>query len=149
MTRGTNPRILRDMFAPTTKILVVDDMLTMRKLVSKCLKDIGFLNITEAPDGADALPVLEMAAASQVPFQLIISDWNMPKMPGIELLKRVRANDSLKATPFVFLTAENEAGQVMEAIKSGVNNYITKPFTPATLKEKLELVWKSTAGKTA
>jgi two-component system chemotaxis response regulator CheY len=122
-------------------------MLTMRKLVSKYLKDIGFLNITEAPDGADALPLLETAVAGHVPFQLIISDWYMPKMPGIELLKRVRAGDQLKGTPFVFLTAENEAGQVMEAIKLGVNNYITKPFTPATLKEKLELVGKSTAAK--
>jgi two-component system chemotaxis response regulator CheY len=137
------------MFPATTKILVVDDMLTMRKLVGKCLKDLGFLNITEAADGADALPMLEAAAVSQVPFQLIISDWNMPKMPGIELLKKIRANDQLKQTPFVFLTAENEAGQVMEAIKSGVNNYITKPFTPATLKDKLELVWKSAAAKKA
>ncbi|MFN7684581.1 MAG: response regulator [Oligoflexia bacterium] len=137
------------MFAPNTKVLVVDDMLTMRKLVSRSLKDLGLGNITEADDGETAWPLLEAAAKSGVPFQLVISDWNMPKLPGIELLKKVRANELTKTVPFMFITAEAEMSQVMEAIKSGTSNYITKPFTPATLKEKLTAVYNSTRPKQA
>jgi two-component system chemotaxis response regulator CheY len=129
------------MFPANTKILVVDDMLTMRKLVIRCLKELGFSNITEADDGETAWPQLEVAAKGGIPFQLVISDWNMPKLPGIELLKKVRGNDSTKGVPFVFITAEAEMSQVMEAIKSGASNYITKPFTPATLKDKLTAVY--------
>jgi two-component system chemotaxis response regulator CheY len=130
------------MFPPNTKILVVDDMLTMRKLVSRCLKDIGFTDITEADDGETAWPLLEAGATGQRPaFQLVISDWNMPKLPGIALLKKVRAHENMKTLPFMFVTAEAEKHQILEALQSGVSNYITKPFTPATLKEKLAQVW--------
>jgi two-component system chemotaxis response regulator CheY len=137
------------MFPAETKILVVDDMLTMRKLVIRCLKDLGFGNITEADDGETAWPLLETAAKGPVPFQLVISDWNMPKLPGIELLKKVRSNDSTKGVPFMFITAEAEMAQVMEAIKSGASNYITKPFTPATLKDKLAAVYATSAARKA
>ena len=135
------------MFPADTKILVVDDMLTMRKLVIRCLKDLGYSNITDADDGETAWPILETAAKGGIPFQLVISDWNMPKLPGIELLKKVRGSDVTKGVPFVFITAEAEMQQVMEAIKSGASNYITKPFTPATLKEKLTAVYSAFAAK--
>ncbi len=127
------------MFPAETRILLVDDMTTMRKLVRRCLTDLGFTSVTEADDGETAWPMLE-SAASTIPFQLIISDWNMPKMQGIQLLKKVRANEALKTVPFIFLTAETEKTQVMDAIQSGATNYISKPFTPQTLKEKLALV---------
>lgn len=135
------------MFPAETKILVVDDMLTMRKLVIRCLKDLGYSNITDADDGETAWPVLETAAKGGIPFQLVISDWNMPKLPGIELLKKVRGSDLTKGVPFVFITAEAEMHQVMEAIKSGASNYITKPFTPATLRDKLTAVYAATSKK--
>lgn len=135
------------MFPADTKILVVDDMLTMRKLVIRALKDLGFTNISDADDGETAWPILETAAKGGIPFQLVISDWNMPKLPGIELLKKVRGSDLTKGLPFVFITAEAEMNQVMEAIKSGASNYITKPFTPATLKDKLTAVHAATSKK--
>ncbi len=135
------------MFPASTKILVVDDLLTMRKLVSRCLKDLGFTNITEADDGATAWPILEFAAQTATPFQLIISDWNMPKTPGIQLLKKVRGSDLTKHLPFIFITAEAEMGQVKEAIVSGASNYITKPFTPATLRDKLTAVYAMLAAR--
>ena len=126
------------MFPADTKILVVDDMLTMRKLVIRCLKDLGYSNITDADDGETAWPILETAAKGGIPFQLVISDWNMPKLPGIELLKKVRGSDVTKGVPFVFITAEAEMQQVMEAIKSGASNYIAKPFTLAQLRQVLK-----------
>ncbi|MBU6375266.1 MAG: response regulator [Bdellovibrionales bacterium] len=130
------------MFPPNTKVLVIDDMLTMRKLVSRCLKDIGFTDITEADDGETAWPLLEAGASGKaVPFQLVVSDWNMPKLTGIALLKKVRGHEAMKNLPFLFVTAEAEKGQILEAIQAGVSNYITKPFTPATMKEKLLAVW--------
>ncbi len=119
------------------RILVVDDMLTMRKLVKKCLLDFGFTQISEADDGETAWPLISEAADSGSPFRLIVSDWNMPKLKGIDLLRKVRAGDKTKAIPFVLLTAEAEQHQVAEAVSAGVSNYITKPFTPALLKEKV------------
>jgi len=131
-----------EMFPPNTKVLVVDDMLTMRKLVSRCLKDLGFTDITEADDGATAWPLLEAGATGSTPaFQLVVSDWNMPKLTGLALLKKVRSNEAMKNLPFLFVTAEAEKHQIVEAIQAGVSNYITKPFTPATMKEKLAAVW--------
>ena len=130
------------MFPPNTKVLVVDDMLTMRKLVSRCLKDLGFTDITEADDGETAWPLLEAGTKGTSPaFQLVVSDWNMPKLTGLALLKKVRAHEAMKNLPFLFVTAEAEKHQIIEAIQAGVSNYITKPFTPATMKEKLAAVW--------
>ena len=131
------------MFAPETRILVVDDMMTMRKLVSKVCKEIGFKDITEANDGIHAWQAINDA---KMPFGLVISDWNMPNATGLDLLKRVRADSRFGKLPFVLVTAEAEQHQIMEAIKAGVSNYVTKPFTSDTLKDKLEAVHKKMTG---
>ncbi len=117
-------------------VLVVDDFSTMRKIVKKCLKELGFENITEADDGKNALEKLQAA-----PFELIISDWNMPNMMGIDLLRAVRADPRLKAIPFIMVTAEAQKQNVLEAAKAGVSNYIVKPFTADQLQIKLEAVF--------
>jgi two-component system chemotaxis response regulator CheY len=130
------------MFPATTKILVVDDMLTMRKIVTKGLKEMGFADIKEAADGNLAWAALE---APDAQIQLIVSDWNMPNCSGLDFLKKVRADARFKAIPFILLTAEAEAQQVKEAIVAGVSNYITKPFTGETLKQKLEQTFKKVA----
>jgi len=130
------------MFSTETKILVVDDMMTMRKLVSRACKIMGFTNIVEAADGLKAWQVLNDEGGR---IQLVICDWNMPNCSGLELLKKVRADDNYKDLPFVLLTAESEEAQVKEAIIAGVDNYITKPFSPDVLKKKLEAVYKKRA----
>lgn len=127
------------MFNPSTKILVVDDMMTMRKLVSKVCKDLGFSDIHEAKDGAQAW---EAVSNSVPPFGLIISDWNMPISTGLDLLKRVRGDSRFSKTPFLMVTAEAEGHQVAEALKAGVDQYVVKPFGKETLMEKLEIVYK-------
>ncbi len=132
------------MFDKATKILVVDDMLTMRKIVSKSLKEMGFSDLTEAADGQKAW---ETIVAAPVPFGLIVSDWNMPNCTGLDLLKRLRADGRFKHTPFVLLTAESESHQVMEAVKAGVDNYVVKPFTSDNLKLKLEETYKRTENR--
>ena len=131
------------MFPKETKILIVDDMMTMRKLVRKTLTDNGYANITEADDGDHAWPEIEKALMIGQPFQLVISDWNMPRLSGIELLKKMRIKDETRPVPMILLTAEAEKHQVLEAVKAGVSAYITKPFTPATLIEKLGAVWQN------
>lgn len=133
------------MFKKESKILVVDDMLTMRKIISKALREMGYTNITEADDGINAWPVIEKARDAGQPFDLVLSDWNMPQLKGIELLKKVREDAKLKGTPFVLITAESEKSQVIEALKLDVSNYIVKPFTAAQLKEKLETAYKKHA----
>ena len=127
------------MFDTKTKVLVVDDMLTMRKIVSKVLKELGFSDITEAADGQEAW---EKTKSASEPFGLIISDWNMPNMSGLEFLKQVRADKALNKTPFLLVTAEAEQHQVAEAIKSGVDQYVIKPFSQENLKTKLEMAYK-------
>jgi two-component system chemotaxis response regulator CheY len=131
------------MFSSDTHILIVDDMLTMRKLVQKSCKDMGFTNFTEAKDGAEAFQKLEAASPA---IGLVISDWNMPVSTGLDLVKRLRASDKYKALPFVMLTAEAEKGQIVEAVQAGVSNYVIKPFTTDTLKEKLLAVYKKITG---
>jgi two-component system chemotaxis response regulator CheY len=118
-------------------ILVVDDFSTMRKIVRNCMKQLGFTNITEAEDGVQALEKLKTDT-----FKLIISDWNMPNMMGIDLLKAVRSSDDYKKIPFLMVTAESKKENVIEAAKAGVSNYIIKPFTADSLKEKLDLIFK-------
>jgi two-component system chemotaxis response regulator CheY len=130
------------MFDPNTKILVVDDMMTMRKLVTKSLKEIGFKDISEAKDGAEAWEALSNA---NPPFGLVVSDWNMPNSSGMDLLKRVRSDSKYGTLPFVLVTAENEKHQVMEAIQAGVSNYVTKPFKTEDLRTKLEAVHRKFA----
>lgn len=117
-------------------ILVVDDFTTMRRIVKTCLKQLGFNNIIEAEDGQIALDKLHGAE-----FKLVISDWNMPNMMGIDLLKAVRADDKLKTLPFLMVTAEAQKENIIEAAKSGVSNYIIKPFTADSLQQKLEAIF--------
>ena len=131
------------MFDPSTKILIVDDMMTMRKLVAKACREIGFSDFTEAADGALAW---EKITNQNPPFGLIISDWNMPNSTGLDLLKRVRSDSRMGKTPFVLVTAEAEQHQILEAARAGVSNYVTKPFTAEILKMKLEQVHKKMAG---
>ena len=127
------------MFNEKTKILVVDDMSTMRKIVTNVLRMSGFNKdlIQEAEDGEKAWSILE----SQ-PIDLIVSDWNMPNMTGIELLRKVRTNGLYKDLPFILLTAENEAGQIKEAISLKVDGYVMKPFKPNDLKAQLVQAYK-------
>lgn len=125
------------MFDPKTKILIADDMLTMRKIVTKILKELGFTDITEAQDGLDAWSKAQVGN-----YGLIISDWNMPNSTGLQFLKKVRADETLSKTPFILVTAEAEQQQVAEAIKSGVDNYVVKPFSKDALKTKLEATHK-------
>jgi two-component system chemotaxis response regulator CheY len=108
----------------------------MRRIVKTCLRQLGFENITEAEDGQVALSKLSCSE-----FKLVISDWNMPNMMGIDLLKAVRADDKLKALPFLMVTAEAQKENVLEAAKAGVSNYIVKPFTADQLQAKLEAVF--------
>lgn len=125
------------MFAPQTNILIVDDMSAMRKIMIKLCKEIGFTNLTEAEDGNKAW---ELITTTKVPFGLIISDWNMPNCMGIDLLKRLRADARYRKTPFMMVTAESEQAQIVEAVKSGVDQYIVKPFSKETFTSKMESV---------
>ena len=118
------------------KILVVDDQECMRKVISHILKQLGFDNIYVAADGRIAYQMLKKSN-----FNFVISDWNMPNMSGIQLLKLVRKTDSLKTLPVLLVTAENEKSQVMEAAKAGVNSFITKPFSAAELEKKIALIF--------
>jgi two-component system chemotaxis response regulator CheY len=118
-------------------ILVVDDFATMRRIVRNILKQLGYENIHEADDGASALEVLKREK-----IHFIISDWNMPQMSGIELLKTVRATEEWKDLPFLMVTAEGQKEYVIEAVKNKVNNYIVKPFTPETLMEKISKIFE-------
>ena len=120
------------------KILVVDDFSTMRRIVKNLLKELGFENLHEADDGATALPLLQSAGD----FEFLVTDWNMPGMQGIDLLKAVRADPNLSKLPVLMVTAEQKREQIVEAAQSGVNGYIVKPFTAATLKEKLDKIFE-------
>lgn len=132
------------MFPPDTRVLIVDDMATMRKLVKKQLTDLGFTKVTEADDGDTAWTKIEQAIEINAPFQLILSDWNMPRTKGIQLLKRVRSNSKMKDVPFIMLTAENEKDNVTEAIAARVSSYMIKPFTTEVFAEKLKAVYAAT-----
>lgn len=116
-------------------VLIVDDYKTMLRIVRNLLRQLGFTNVEEATDGAAAL-----VKARQQNFGLIISDWNMEPMTGLQLLKEVRADDALKATPFIMITAESKTENVVAAKQAGVNNYIVKPFNAETLKSKMSAV---------
>jgi len=118
------------------KVLIVDDFATMRRILRNILKQIGFSNISEADDGKSALKELKKEK-----FDLILCDWNMPEMPGIDLLKEIRADDSLKDLPFVMVTAEAQKENIVAAVKAGVSNYVVKPFTAETVSEKLSKVF--------
>lgn len=118
------------------KILVVDDFATMRRIIKNILTQLGFKNIIEADDGTTALDVLKSEKIG-----LIVSDWNMPKMTGLDLLKAVRADASLANTPFIMVTAEAQQDNIILAVKAKVSQYIVKPFTAETLSEKLNKIF--------
>ena len=120
------------------KFLVVDDYSTMRRIVKNLLHDLGYANVTEADDGNTALPLLLNGS-----FDFLITDWNMPGMAGLDLLKAVRASDKLKKLPVLMLTAEAKREQIVEAAQAGVNGYVIKPFTAGTLKEKIDKILES------
>ena len=119
------------------RVLIVEDFATMRRIVKGALKQLGFVNIVEAEDGQIALELLKKEKIG-----LIVSDWNMPNMTGIEFLREVRKDAVLKDTPFIMVTAEGQKDNVLEAVKSGVSNYVVKPFTPDILGEKIKKVLK-------
>lgn len=119
------------------KVLVVDDFSTMRRIVKNLLRDLGFTNISEADDGSTALPMLQGGD-----FDFVVTDWNMPGMQGIDLLKAIRADSNLAHLPVLLITAEAKKEQIVMAAQAGVNGYIVKPFTAATLKTKLDKIFE-------
>ncbi|MCS7307580.1 MAG: chemotaxis response regulator CheY [Aquificaceae bacterium] len=123
------------------KFLIVDDMSTMRKIVRTILNQLGYTNIDEAENGKDALSKLR-----SVNYDFVLLDWNMPEVDGLETLKQIRADDKLKHLPVIMVTAEAKKENVLAAVQAGANNYVVKPFTPETLKEKIEKVWTALKG---
>lgn len=119
------------------KILIVDDFSTMRRIIKNLLRDLGFSNTAEADDGTTALPILQSGS-----FDFLVTDWNMPGMTGIDLLKAVRADAKLGKLPVLMVTAEQKRDQIIEAAQAGVNGYIVKPFTAITLKEKIDKIFE-------
>jgi len=119
------------------KILIVDDFSTMRRIIKNLLRDLGFNNTQEADDGLTALPILQAGG-----IDFLVTDWNMPGMQGIDLLKTVRADEKLSTLPVLMVTAETKREQIIEAAQAGVNGYIVKPFTAATLKEKIDKIFE-------
>lgn len=129
------------MFPAETRILVIDDMPSIRDLVKNTLKGMGFKNILEAGDGEEGLKILLQNNSAGSNIQLVISDWNMPKMKGLELLKQVRATAEWVNLPFVLLTSESERDQVTEAVLAGVSQYIVKPFSAKIFEDKLKAAY--------
>jgi len=123
------------------KILVVDDFSTMRRIIKNLLRELGFTNLDEADDGDTAWPKLKAGG-----YDFLVTDWNMPNMTGIDLLKTVRANPQTANMPVLLVTAESKREQIIEAAQAGVNGYIIKPFTAATLKEKIDKIFARTTG---
>ena len=121
---------------PKMKILVVDDFSTMRRIVKNVLKQLGYDNVEEAEDGAQALSKLKNGG-----YGFMVTDWNMPNMDGLDLLKNIRADSGLKELPILMVTAEAEKDKVITAIQAGVNNYIVKPFTAEVFSEKMEKIF--------
>lgn len=122
----------------STHFLVVDDFSTMRRIVRNLLKELGFVNVQEAEDGVQALSRLRAE-----PFDFVVSDWNMPNMTGIELLRAIRADAKLKHLPVLMVTAEAKRENIIEAAQAGASGYVVKPFTAATLDEKLKKIFQN------
>ena len=123
------------------KILVVDDFSTMRRIIKNLLRDLGFTNTVEADDGKTALPILQAGG-----IDFLVTDWNMPGMTGIDLLKAVRSDPAMVDLPVLMVTAEAKREQIIMAAQAGVNGYVIKPFTAATLKEKIEKIFERIDG---
>jgi two-component system chemotaxis response regulator CheY len=126
---------------PKIRILVVDDFATMRRINKNILKQLGFENIEEAEDGNDAFAKLQKGG-----YGFVVSDWNMPNLDGLGLLKKIRADPALKDLPVMLVTAEAEKDMVVEAIQAGVNNYVVKPFTAEIFKSKMDKVFEKLGG---
>lgn len=124
-----------------TKFLVVDDFATMRRIVRTLLKELGYENVDEAEDGAVALGKLKGGG-----FQFVVTDWNMPNMNGLELLQAIRADATLKTLPVLMITAEAKKENIVAAAQAGASGYIVKPFTAATLDEKLKRIFEKHSG---
>jgi two-component system, chemotaxis family, chemotaxis protein CheY len=122
------------------KYLVVDDFSTMRRIVKNLLQELGYQNIQEADDGKTAWPMLQSGG-----FDFVITDWNMPLMPGLDLLKAIRADEKLKTLPVLMVTAEAKREQIIEAVQAGVSGYVVKPFTAEILKQKLDKILQARA----
>ena len=125
------------------KYLVVDDFSTMRRIVKNLLQELGYQNVQEADDGKTAWPMLQSGG-----FDFVITDWNMPLMPGLDLLKAIRADEKLKGLPVLMVTAEAKREQIVEAVQAGVSGYVVKPFTAETLKQKLDKILQARATAT-
>ncbi len=128
-------------FDPKQKILIVDDMNTMRKIIKNMLGKMGCTDLHEADDGTPAWKMIQEAHELGSPYQFIVSDWNMPQMTGLDLLKHLKEDDRFKTLPFLMITAEAEQANVIIAVKAGVSNFIVKPFSIVTLKEKIDKVF--------
>lgn len=123
-------------FDPDMRVLIVDDFSTMRRIVRNILRQIGLNNVVEADDGTTAWDVL-----NREKIDFIVSDWNMPKMTGIELLRKVRSSEQFADTPFLMVTAEAQQENIIEAVQAKVSNYIVKPFTADTMKQKIDKIF--------
>ncbi|WP_460063374.1 chemotaxis response regulator CheY [Pseudomonas sp. H2_H09] len=123
------------------KILIVDDFSTMRRIIKNLLRDLGFTNTVEADDGLTAIPILNSGS-----IDFLVTDWNMPGMTGIDLLRHVRADEKLRSLPVLMVTAEAKREQIIEAAQAGVNGYVVKPFTALVLKEKIEKIFERIHG---
>ena len=123
------------------KILIVDDFSTMRRIIKNLLRDLGFTNTEEADDGSTALPMLQSGN-----FDFLVTDWNMPQMTGIDLLRAVRADERLKHLPVLMVTAEAKRDPIIEAAQAGVNGYVVKPFTAQALQDKIEKIFERVNG---
>ena len=125
------------MFAPDTRFLVVDDYSSIRRVLRKILSELGFQFVDEADDGDVALLLLKQAHEEGKPFGVIIADWNMPKLSGLDLLRTCKGNPLFRNIPYIMATAESEQAQIILAVKAGVSEYVVKPFNAAIIKEKL------------
>ena len=123
-------------YDPYMRVLVVDDFATMRRIVKNILRQLGFNNVVEADDGTTAWEVL-----NKDKIEFIVSDWNMPKMTGIDLLRKVRASEEFGDLPFLMVTAEAQQENIIEAVQAKVSNYIVKPFTAETMKQKIDKIF--------
>ena len=129
------------MFPQTTLFLVVDDMEPLRRVVRAMLKQLGYLNVVEASSGQQAVQVLEKTFLIGKPVEVILSDWQMPGMTGIEFLELVRTTEQYGHLPFIMITAEGQREQILAAIQAGVSSYLIKPISPAVFEDKLKAVW--------
>lgn len=129
------------MFPQTTLFLLVDDMEPLRRVVRGMLKALGYNNLVEASSGQQAVQVLERTFAIGRPVEIILSDWQMPGMTGIEFLELVRTTEQYGHLPFIMITAEGQREQILAAIQAGVSSYLIKPISPAVLEDKLKAVW--------